>query len=360
MRNRYALKRQKREARQKGVVPLSGGEKAQNPSLRERSPAQGVVKHFSRSEPAANGVTSMCMVKHLYQDAIEYTAMAKGMRGMILLLSLSMSLGIFWFVWFDIHHLWEGPNPLSFDFGSMVYAPIFTLVGIYWAVKGIRLELFRPEDEPTIFDRKNRKVYRIYRETYAGWKGLLVPWPMKAVEHDWDLIEAEHHAAVMTTGSTVTRLHGLIFLVRKSLGDPTVVDSFAIGNGMQMGEITVPLAWEHIRRFMEEGGPHLPPNETLQPYRQPATFWQCMAAPFPSFATVRACWFTELPTTLMCVFFSPIVLPTMVALGFFTWLAYLTSTSIAWSPAVLEAVGARIDPADASEKRYKNYSGERT
>lgn len=98
---------------------------------------------------------------------------------------------------------------------------------------------------------------------------MVSAWPMKTAEYDWDLIDAEHHAAVTTTGATISRQHGLIFLVRKSATDSTLVDSFAIGNSMQMGEVTVPAVWEHIRRFMEEGGPHFPPGDVLRPSIDP-------------------------------------------------------------------------------------------
>jgi uncharacterized membrane protein len=344
MRKRYAMKRKKREELKR--VPVQNERVTEEHTRGTTKPnVQGVLKRFSRTEPAASNVTSLSMIKHVYADAIEYTAIARGMRGVVLLLGLITSAYTLWFAYAGSEDLWGSDFYGFFKYIFFAMSFIFLLVGIYWAIKSVRLELFRPEDEPTIFDRKNRKVYRIYRETQAGWRGLLVPWPMKMVEHDWDLIDAEHHAVLMATGSTLTRLHGLTFLVRKSHEDPTLVDSFPIGRGMQMGEITVPAAWEHIRRFMEEDGPHLPPNETLQPFYQPRTFWQCMCAPFPSFRNLPALFLEEAPMMILALLFSPIVLPVMLLLGLFTWLAYITSIPIAWKPAVREAVG---EPTDAN------------
>ena len=59
-------------------------------------------------------------------------------------------------------------------------------MSLVWLVTwSIRLELFQPIDQPTIFDRKHRKVYRIFSESQPGWKGLFKPWPMRACEYDW-------------------------------------------------------------------------------------------------------------------------------------------------------------------------------
>lgn len=361
MRKRYELKRKKREANHQMVAGAADHRESSAAASSREPRDHGIVKRFSRVESAASHVSSLCMIKQTYPDAIEYTAIARGTRGAIMLIGLVASAFAFSVAYFGSHDLWDNDHYGFFEYQIFTFSLIFVLVGIYQGVKAVRLELFRPQDEPTIFDRKNRKVYRIYREAYSGWRGLFAHWPLKRAEHDWDLIDAEHHAAVMTTGSTVTRLHGLIFLVRKSSTDPTPVDSFAIGNGMQMGEITVPAVWEHIRRFMEEGGPHLPPNETLQPYRQPTTFWQCMAAPFPSLSQLRAWWPDELPMMLMGLVFSPIILPIMVVLGVFTWLAHLTSISVSWSPEVLQAIG---EPATTTVTSHisseANHSGART
>lgn len=140
---------------------------------------------------------------------------------------------------------------------------VCTIIGaLYLAINSVRLELFRPVDEPIIFDRKHSKIYRIFRESFVGWRGLFMRWPLRFSEHDWDLVDAEHQTIVATNGSTIMRYHALMFLVRKSQNDFSLDASFIVGNSSQMGELTVPAVWEHIRRFMEENGPHLPLGET--------------------------------------------------------------------------------------------------
>jgi len=221
--------------------------------------------------------------------------------------------------------------------------PSCLLIGLAVALWSIRLELFRPVDEPTIFDRKHRKVYRLFCEAQPGLKGLFKPWPMRACEYDWDLIDAEHTARLVTTGSTVRRDSSLVFIVRKSADDRTIIDSFNIGSPLIMSrDETVAAAYEHIRRFMEDGGPPLPEGETLAESQPRKGFWArvWMATPFHPWYW-RA-WRDELPMMLL----AHVVFPVTIVLGglwlFFNWLAVATSRPIEWPPEVVTAVGPGI------------------
>lgn len=204
-----------------------------------------------------------------------------------------------------------------------------------------RVELFRPEDEPTLFDRKHRKVYRVFREAQPGWLGLFKPWPLRATEYDWNLIDVEHQAVLTTTGSTVTRYHALVFLVKKSATDQIIIDSFTIGNTMELGELTVPAVWEHIRRFMEENGPHLPPGETLAPSQPPQDFALSLAAVGPFGASYRRWWQDNAGFMILIHVLFPIFVPFFLLWGFFNWLSYRTATRIEWPPEIVETVGIR-------------------
>lgn len=206
--------------------------------------------------------------------------------------------------------------------------------------KSVRLELFRPVDEPIIFDRKHKKVYRIFRTVYSGWLGLFMSWPLKYAEHEWDLVDAEHQVAVSTNGSTINRYHALMFSVRKSKDDPTVIDSFLVGNSIQLGELTVPAVWEHIRCFMEEGGPPLSPGDVLIPFKTSKTFFQCLLDSGP-YGKNFGIWWREVELLLvLALIFFPILLPFFTLIGIFAWLSYKTSVPIAWPKHVCEAVNS--------------------
>ncbi len=206
-------------------------------------------------------------------------------------------------------------------------------------IKTARLELFCPQDEPVIFDRKHRKVYRLFRETHPGIKGLFKRWPMRACEYEWDLIDVEHNAVLITTGSTVTRRHSLVFIVRRSASDPTIIDSFNIGNPMLLGEQTVAPVWEHIRRFMEEDGSHLPPGEALAPAEGPKTLWQSLGAVGPVGPNYRQWWRDNPGIMVIMHLMFPLFLPLFLFTGFFNWLSNKTAIKVAWPHEVTQRVG---------------------
>ncbi|GJJ02302.1 hypothetical protein RugamoR64_28400 [Duganella rhizosphaerae] len=305
----------------------------------------GIVSRYKKNQSSGMAAISFGLIKNNYEHAIEYTGIAKGTRGILMLTALLAACFTFWGGQDILFRMLNRESDGLFDVIPGIATIACFAIGSYMGIKYTRFELFRPEDEPTIFDRKNRKVYRIFRETYSGWRGLFLPWPLRSAEYDWDLVDAEHQAAVTTTGSTVNRIHALIFLVRKSADDPTIVDSFTIGNSMQMGEVTVPAVWEHIRRFMEEDGPHLAPGEVLQSFDPPKGFLQCMVATGPYGKNFRT-WWRDYPLLMvMGLVFFPIVFPLMTLVGIFSWLSYKTAIPIKWSPAVLAALGPAIKQA---------------
>jgi hypothetical protein len=299
----------------------------------------GVISRFPRKSTAANLGVSAGLIKTCFNEAIEYKGIMDGTRGVFLYLGLVCITFILWTsidsTLFSIQ--WAQHWPLHI--GTFLYISIALPFGIYFFLKSVRFELFRPIDEPIIFDRKNRKVYRIFREVIPGWKGLMRRWPLKSATYDWDLIDAEHHAAVSANTSTISRVHALVLIVRRRATDPTVEDSFTLGSG-QLGEVTVPAVYEHIRMFMEENGPHIPLGETISSSPPPATIWQCLASVGPYGENFRTLWNHHKVWLTIIILFYPILFFFMTPVGIFAWLSYKTSVPIKWSQEVMEAVGS--------------------
>nr|WP_315210579.1 DUF6708 domain-containing protein [uncultured Albidiferax sp.] len=214
---------------------------------------------------------------------------------------------------------------------------------------GIRMTIGQPQDLPIIFDRKHRKVYRILREQPPGFKGMFQSRPLKACEYEWDLIDAEHNAEIFTTGGSVMRNHYLMFAVRKSQDDPTIIDSFQIANASALSEELVPCMWEHIRRFMQERGPHLPSrNEPLASHEAPAGWWDSCGAVGVFGSKWRENWRTQPFLTLLFHVLFPIFLPMNLLWGTGNWLFYKTAVPVRWPNEVLEALG----PAQGGNQGY--------
>ncbi|QBI04603.1 DUF6708 domain-containing protein [Pseudoduganella albidiflava] len=245
---------------------------------KRKSHETGVIARFSKKKPASQVATSFSLVKKTYPDAVELTGTPPGTRGMLLLSGcFGVAIGVV-----SANQIVEN----FFGNAELRVAHIITSIGylaiivaaIYLTTLCMRLELFKPEDEPIIFDRRHRKVYRVFMDSNLSWKGLFQPWPVRVAEHDWDLTVAEHHVSVDANTATISRVHALIFQVRKSRANAEIVDGFSVGSSLQLGELTVPVVWEYIRRFMEENGEHLPNGEHVIEIKKPASLWESILA----------------------------------------------------------------------------------
>ncbi|GAB3541841.1 hypothetical protein GCM10027343_12910 [Noviherbaspirillum agri] len=299
------------------------------------------IARFGKNQRAHTFAKTFGWVRSVYPNAIEYTVGPQGLRGLVLVISMIGALIAFGFgTW---RMIVDVPR-FSGDFLDAIMLPlpfIFVGLGFYFVLKGIRLDLFRPIDEPTIFDRKNRKVYRVLRDVHPGLRGLFRRWPLRYACYDWDLIDAQHEAKVITTGSTVSRYHALVFLVRQAPNNPNYMDYFTIGNSLVLGETNVAPVWEHIRRFMEENGPHLPPGDVLADADVPHTWWQSMRAVFPASKgdTFWGWLKQELPFALLLLALFPLTVPMFILWGTGNWLSHKTATPIRWPDEVRQAVG---------------------
>jgi hypothetical protein len=316
----------------------------------DAEPVSGVIKRFAKAERVDVKALAFDWIKTTYPEAIEYTGIDRSVRGVALTVAIAsgaMFLPAAFWAGNEAYFGRASDHWFLFTVGGIVMAPSFTLVTIWMLLWAIRLELFSPTDVPTIFDRHHRKVYRILREVPAGWGKLFKRWPVKFVEYDWDLINAEHQVVVSATTNTVSRYHSLIMVVRKSATDPTVVDYFNVGNAITLGELTVAPVWEHIRRFMEEGGPHLPPGEKLADPLPPQTWWQSMGA-VGCFGSNYFAWWREHP--ILTTFFHlllPFFLPLNLIWGTSNWLSYRTAFSVEWPSEILQRVGAGMQATAA-------------
>jgi hypothetical protein len=300
--------------------------------------AAGLVTRYSKSARAHEKTICLDLIKAQYANAIEYTGSPPRLRGLPL---LSGVVGLAFCNWVGIYRWDADVNSVShniLDSIATIFPALFIVIGVLMFVWAARLELFCPVDFPIIFDRKHRKVFRIFRETRPGLKGMFTPWPLHCAEFDWDLIDAEHHATAMTTGSTIMRYNSLIFLVRKSASDPTIIDSFNIGSSAELGELLVSPLWEHIRRFMEEDGPALPPSASVSQEPPPAGFLESMGAVSPFGPDYVLWWKQQLPFMVLIHVLFPFFVPFFLLWGSLNWLSYKTATPIKWPKQVLTAI----------------------
>lgn len=307
----------------------------------ERQPGIETIKQrFRRDEYMGWDPQAMGCIKAIYPEAIEYrTQTSEKMGGLfcwgVLLFAMGASINVFYLMLFqDVTSLVVGFLPLS----------AFAAIGIHMFIKGIRAVYRTPADLPVIFDRKHRKVYRILQEVPPGILGMFKPWPIRAVAYDWDLIDAEHHAQVHVHSAGSHRNDFLVFLVRKSADDPTVIDSFTLGNAGILTDLLAANMYEHIRRFMEQRGPHLPRRDEplAQFHEEEVGWWQAQSALGP-FGPQYFKWWREFPLiTPIIHLILPISLPMGLLFGTGNWIGHKTAVIVNWPREVLHAIGAPL------------------
>ncbi|WP_159691074.1 DUF6708 domain-containing protein [Cognatazoarcus halotolerans] len=325
-----------------GAQPEQRGHEGVSETLsptKEGAAFDGVVKRFDKHIRAHENGMSMGWVKRKFPNAIEYTRMGDGVRGLgffiscasVLMMGAFCVYGIVTLSEFDI---WFGYAGIVMLLGMMVFSVVFIPLFL------TRAELFAPEDLPVIFDRKHRRVYQITRYSEPGLKGLFQPWPTVALEYDWDLVDAQVNVQTAVGPNMAKRQHSLWFIVRRSAEDDTPIDAFTLGNPFVLNEGLASAFWEHIRRFMEEGGPHVVRGERLVELGRPETMWEGIkqAAHYKGGGLRQ--WFRDgslIPWMVILLF--PVFGPMIFLSGIGNYLAYKTSKPVQWPQEVLDAVG---------------------
>lgn len=121
-----------------------------------------------------------------------------------------------------------------------------------------------------------------------------------------------------------------------------VLEEFAVGNSMALGENTVPILWEHIRRFMEEKGPAIRQGETLQVFERPTNLWQSMGVVSP-FGPRFFWWWRQsrfIVSFYLLVF--PFSFPFFTVWAICNWISHMTIRKTLWPEEVHQRIGEPV------------------
>jgi hypothetical protein len=254
-----------------------------------------------RDQRASDTPSSRQLISRAYQDAIFIEAMPTKLRGMMSLFAIGMLAagGLFIVLATNVVHLVLSVNQTSgwvaFDVALLVLCAVCIPLAFIGGIRALRFDLTAPKENPIVFNRKTRKVYRYTPDipglgllandkgNFSLW-GLLkyiamtfLPWPgMLLVEYDWDCLEAEYYSQTGPSGNVIRTEEHLDLFVRERPGSDNVIGSFPLTIGFNVGgEALARDLWEHVRRFMEEDGPALSPGDKPAP-PPPRTTWQVM------------------------------------------------------------------------------------
>ncbi|MGI9573440.1 DUF6708 domain-containing protein [Alloalcanivorax xenomutans] len=143
----------------------------------------------------------------------------------------------------------------------LIFPILFTLLGIVF----IRRAFFSPSDHPALFNRKTRQVHVIPVKPLNFLKFWEKGEPGKMKTYSWDNVTARTYRRLDVPGGTVARTETAMELLCMTDENPKVVDEMvSLGMTGTWSDNSQVALWEHIRRYMEEGGPPLQPGDQLR------------------------------------------------------------------------------------------------
>ena len=277
-------------------------------------------------------------VRRVFPNAVEISDQLSFMRGYFALFGATGTIG-----------LGYGLTTLPSIIARADSLPIFSiavelLVGLPCFL--LSYFLFRADTtglryEPVLFNRGSPGGGTVHQLAAASVS--LIPFkPVKTVIHDyaWNCVRAEVTSQIVGAAPFTGRQYFLTLAIVDSPGSNRVVDRFNVGL-MDTGDGSRAIAlWEHLRRYMQEGGPALGANgiEGVIP-AEPLALWWCLLSFMPfgpdsSMYGGMAWWAKILATAVMVI-----VLPFTMTFGFFRWLSLLLKKTPKWPAEILASAG---------------------
>lgn len=375
------IRKTAREAHPDGDMPISA---------RHRE-----TRHLPKDQPAADRAMALTLVTSATENLLLVQQSSTGLRGYASVFGLGLVFTAPFAFTVAMETLGSGFSIRSFShlLGLILSLLVIVLTtgGVFTAFRFFRIDLLTPTDNPLVFNRKTRKVYRVMPDIperqgvspaalVRHWLNTFRPWPMQVIEYDWDCLEAEYFSKTSMAGNVVRTEHHLWFYVKASPTSDQVLGSFGMVPPLLIREDSAMMFWEHIRRFMQDNGPPLPPGETPapKPPRNPISalntvmpyFWPVMVAgllwsgsKFVEQGLFRMSPYEFIDTSAYHVGIAAFCVALISFFGcaaaFFNWLGHLFAPRLKLPPEVLQDAGEPVD-LWALSRQTKHLFGQRT
>ena len=140
-------------------------------------------------------------------------------------------------------------------------ASIFLTVGcIYF----FRVAYFTPKDAPVILNRSTKEVTFSQLDFPKYWEFWKIPKFKSPVTVAWSTVYARSYKFTQYMGSTIRDSYRLEIWAPDPADGRKLLVREPIGYLASYGDETLWSLYEHIRRYMEEGGPPIQKGETLR------------------------------------------------------------------------------------------------
>jgi len=233
-----------------------------------------------KKQPVHESASTCDSLLAVYPEAIQVgapmgTGEAVGNGNTFAAFSLGcMGLGIPWFwkagerwlKWFtyDDPSPWSNP-PSAADFlEPLVFGLIMFGMGFLFFSFALRMSHLAPRDIPVVFNRKTREVSICVLGRLRFWRFWERVGIDKVITTSWDDLQARSYKIMQLTGEAARDTHVLRLLWGEARNPRKLEGIALIGYLGWYEDAALWRLWEHIRRYMEEGGLAIQPGETLR------------------------------------------------------------------------------------------------
>ena len=231
-----------------------------------------------------------------------------------------------------------------------------SLGGALFLLCFVRLDFVGFRYNPVLFNRATQKVHVFNDEgtdlaAFWRWFGN-TNWSIHT--YDWACVRAEVAEITVLASANMPRQETLLFLaVTDTPGSATVVARVGVGFADRyVGTEAAEQRWEHIRRYMQEGGPPLAPGDHLWEDRSRMTLWGALTYGQPLIGPGSWGWWTGRnlhgmwPLTITFGLLALILLPISVLAGLLRGLAHWTKPEPRWPADIM----ADVDKAKSTQE----------
>lgn len=166
------------------------------------------------------------------------------------------------FMGFGAWFLWEGLMSSSAFFlvsGSIIFA-----IGFFPFSFALRMSHLAPRDIPIVFNRKTREVSICVLGRLRFWRFWERVGIDKVITTSWADLQARSYKIMQLTGEAARDTHVLRLLWGEARNPRKLEGIALIGYLGWYEDAALWRLWEHIRRYMEEGGSPIQPGESLR------------------------------------------------------------------------------------------------
>lgn len=155
-------------------------------------------------------------------------------------------------------------TPRGADVLGWALSAAMFLLGFYAFSFALRMSHLAPRDIPIVFNRKTREVSICVQGRLRFWRFWERVGIDKVITTSWDDLQARSYKIMQLTGEAARDTHVLRLLWGEARNPRKLEGIALIGYLGWYEDAALWRLWEHIRRYMEEGGPAIQPGETLR------------------------------------------------------------------------------------------------